>query len=257
VLSLLMHCCAVSLLCFCRTFPSCPHGGVLIPRLNLPQLQQPSWHLPMADAALLTGRSSKAGLGTTYRTDSSAGSRGNAAASLQVVPLTTSRLSCGGAGSSHGFGHIIEGCPATTPQLAAVLAADCTHSSPGQLCTGTASTPGVGYTEYGTCAQWTPGAPGAPQSAYAAHRLRCSVYVDLELHVLCLELALHLLVTPDGQLDPVQLPHEPSGETRPAAMLWMIERPHELCCEHGLVGHSICYCQCLVTYAWRCVPGHH
>jgi hypothetical protein len=43
------------------------------------------------------------------------------------------------------------------------------------------------------------------------------VYVDLELHVLCLELALHLLVTPDGQLDPVQLPHEPSGETRLAA----------------------------------------
>lgn len=38
------------------------------------------------------------------------------------------------------------------------------------------------------------------------------MYVDRELHVLCLELALHLLSSPSGMLDPLQLPQDPSGE---------------------------------------------
>jgi hypothetical protein len=51
----------------------------------------------------------------------------------------------------------------------------------------------------------------AHASPYLAHRSRASMYLDQELHVLCMQLALHLLVTPSGQLDPVQLPTEPSG----------------------------------------------
>jgi hypothetical protein len=38
------------------------------------------------------------------------------------------------------------------------------------------------------------------------------MYVDQELHVLCLELALHLLSSPSGMLDPLQLPKDPAGE---------------------------------------------
>jgi hypothetical protein len=37
------------------------------------------------------------------------------------------------------------------------------------------------------------------------------MYVDRELHVLCLELVLHLLSSPSGQLDPLQLPQHPTG----------------------------------------------
>lgn len=72
------------------------------------------------------------------------------------------------------------------------------------------------------------------------------MYIDAELHVMCLELALHLLATPTGQLDPVQLPHEPSGGEgrggaravregeggRPACTL--------LCVVGHLCGHASC-----------------
>lgn len=53
-----------------------------------------------------------------------------------------------------------------------------------------------------------------PQSAaYHMHRQAGAVYVDQELQVLCLELALHLLGTPMGSLDQLQLPQEPAGRT--------------------------------------------
>lgn len=48
-------------------------------------------------------------------------------------------------------------------------------------------------------------------SVYQAHRRVHAVYADRDLHVLCLELALHLLGTPAGSLDPLQLPQEPTG----------------------------------------------
>lgn len=46
---------------------------------------------------------------------------------------------------------------------------------------------------------------------YQTCRQASAVYADQELHVLCVELALHLLGTPTGQLDQLQLPQEPSG----------------------------------------------
>jgi hypothetical protein len=44
------------------------------------------------------------------------------------------------------------------------------------------------------------------------HRRSRAVYVDKELHVLCVELVLHLLSSPSGQLDPLQLPQNTTGE---------------------------------------------
>ncbi|KAF8065888.1 hypothetical protein HT031_002949 [Scenedesmus sp. PABB004] len=57
---------------------------------------------------------------------------------------------------------------------------------------------------------------GGAGAAYASHRAGRAMYVDAELHGLCLELALHLLGTPAGMLDPLQLPQEPTGAGRPA-----------------------------------------
>lgn len=44
------------------------------------------------------------------------------------------------------------------------------------------------------------------------HRRKHAMYADGELHVLCLELALHLLSSPSGMLDPLQLPQDPTGK---------------------------------------------
>jgi hypothetical protein len=46
---------------------------------------------------------------------------------------------------------------------------------------------------------------------YHTHRRTRAVYVDQELHMLCLELALHLLSSPSGMLDPLQLPQDAAG----------------------------------------------
>lgn len=55
-------------------------------------------------------------------------------------------------------------------------------------------------------------------SVYQSHRQTRAMYADEELHVLCLELVLHLLGTPAGLLDQLQLPKEPSGEK--GQVLW-------------------------------------
>lgn len=48
-------------------------------------------------------------------------------------------------------------------------------------------------------------------ASYRGHRRTRALYADLELQVLCLELALHLMSTPAGVLDPLQLPQDPAG----------------------------------------------
>lgn len=63
----------------------------------------------------------------------------------------------------------------------------------------------------------TPGhPPSARSAAYSTQRHACAVYADQELHILCLELALHLLGTPLGLLDQLQLPQDPSGKVTAA-----------------------------------------
>jgi hypothetical protein len=130
------------------------------------------------------------------------------------MPLTTSRMMSGAAAADSSRGgfnsssHATPGGPHGPSSFRPVGAGLVGSGGPDMLSGGDAElqlgTPSV----YG--AAGGAGDP-SPQGAYAAHRRKCAVYMDLELHMLCIELALHLLVTPSGQLDPVQLPHEPSG----------------------------------------------
>lgn len=202
----LHHCCAV--LVTCRPSPT-RAPAVVIPRLNLPQLQQPSWHLPMADTALLTGASSEAALSSSYRTSITSASRGTP---LTVMPLTTGRLTTGAADSSRGRATNAAGIGQHSSQLSGRLGS----SARGQTRLSHLLEPcaDAGQAGGAPCTPSTTAAVGPSQGPYAAHRAKCAVYMDLELHALCMELALHLLVTPNGQLDPVQLPHEPTGDCR-------------------------------------------
>jgi hypothetical protein len=236
-----------------------------VPRLNLPQQQNGTWHLPMNATVLQSHGSSDAGLSSsrtasTAHTSSLAGMR---VASLQVMPLTTSRLSsCGGgsggeghsARSAPGNSRVPEGPSSSTAGLGMEAhfssSSGRTFGGPGSSARGGGSGPtgalhwshrlthgtqghsvspaAAGHVHsdpYG-CPRTPSAAGGLPSthsdlahmhadlahvSPYLAHRARASMYLDQELHVLCMQLALHLLVTPSGQLDPVQLPAEPSG----------------------------------------------
>ncbi|KAF6261767.1 kinase-like domain-containing protein [Scenedesmus sp. NREL 46B-D3] len=54
------------------------------------------------------------------------------------------------------------------------------------------------------------------------HRRKHAMYADGELHVLCLELALHLLSSPSGMLDPLQLPQDPTDNTLQRKVLVLV-----------------------------------
>lgn len=193
---------------------------MVIPRLNLPQLQQPSWHLPMSATIMPSRDSSDAGLSNSQRTATSIsrGGGGSIMSGLTVMPLTTTRPSCGGNDSSRSYSHSMAGPGPGSSRLAGWSARGSTGgwSQRGGdqggvfLPAGQADyVPGTPY----AAAAGDGGGPMEPaQAQYFAQRAKCAMYIDPELHVLCMELALHLLVTPTGQLDFVQLPQEPSGE---------------------------------------------
>lgn len=85
------------------------------------------------------------------------------------------------------------------------------------------------------------GHASAQSTAYHIHRQACAVYVDKELQALCLELALHLLGTPAGLLDPLQLPQEPAGVTLKDNSLCAI-RAASVCCSQ--IRQPVAHCVC-------------
>eukprot|EP00775_Hariotina_reticulata_P006738 gene6738-6958_t len=60
-------------------------------------------------------------------------------------------------------------------------------------------------------------------ASYRGHRHTRALYADLELQVLCLELALHLMSTPAGVLDPLQLPQDPADASLQQYVLAFID----------------------------------
>jgi hypothetical protein len=155
---------------------------------------------------------SEAGFSSSSTRTTAVSSRASYAASIAVLPLSTSRLSCGGGGDSRSCSQHLAAAGPVNMRLAAAAAS--AQRPPAGWSTGSLQ----------AAAMLAAGATGDPLSTasgvcggdaaarpYAVHRTKCGLYMDPELHVLCLELALHLLVTPTGQLDSVQLPHEPSG----------------------------------------------
>lgn len=187
-----------------------------MPRLNMTQVHQQTGHLAMLLAPPGSSDGSEAGFSSSSTRTTTAASRASYAASIAVLPLSTSRLSCGGGGdnSSRSCSHHLAAAGPVNMRLAAAAAS--AQRQPSGWSTGSlqaAAMLAAGAT--GADPLCTPSAHmcggDAAARPYAVHRAKCGLYMDPELHVLCLELALHLLVTPTGQLDSVQLPHEPSG----------------------------------------------
>lgn len=228
----LCACFVLLLFAECRSSLSPARAGIVIPRLNLPQLQQPSWHLPMSAMVMPSCDSSEAGMSSSHRTaTTSTSNRGGSMCNLTVLPLTTARHSCGGAGgadTTRSNSHSTAGPGPVSSRLGPGSARGSKGGWSGHRlnhaghqdgsAAAAAAAAGGGQPDcYVPCTPVAAGAGGGSlwdpsQAPYAAHRAKCALYIDSELHVLCMELALHLLVTPTGQLDPVQLPHEPSGK---------------------------------------------
>lgn len=184
----------------------------MVPPLNLPDMQQQSMHLPMS--AAVAGPSS-AGGSSRYNTSTARSSstlHSGAEGSLLVTPLTTTR------GSSHGDG-------VTSRSSGGGPALSGRQLGPGRS-TGTVlqCVQEAGSVPVSPAAAAAAAAAGDPMQAYyLAQVQKCALYMDPELHVMALELVLHLLVTPAGLLDAVQLPHEPSGGLR-CCKRWGAER---------------------------------